>query len=88
MTVSVREDHIAMIAGDALWPYQFGRRTAEHSFRGASGCYTDHRRASGPSAFGVNVGGLEGVSPAALGAVPSRERVHFHSGQPVTKECG
>jgi hypothetical protein len=88
MTVSVRADDLEIVAGDALRRYQFGTRTAEHYFCDTCGCYTHHRRASDPSLFGVNVGGLEGVNPVALEPVPWLDGVHFHPRQPDMKECG
>lgn len=64
--VTVREGDLEVVRGGTLSRYQFGTRTAEHFFCSVCGIYTHHRRASDPTAFGVNVGGLEGVNPRDL----------------------
>lgn len=88
MTVSVAAQHLKIVKGDALRLYQFGAGIAEHYFCSLCGCYTHHRRASDPSLFGVNVGGLDGVNPAEIDPVPWLDGVSFQPGQTETRECG
>jgi len=88
MTVSVQEADLRILQGDALRLYQFGTQTAEHYFCSICGCYTHHRRASDPTEFGVNVGGLEGVNPAELEPIPWLDGVGFHPNPRDLKECG
>jgi hypothetical protein len=48
---------------DKLTTYRFNTNTAEHHFCSVCGIYTHHKRRSNPNQLGVNVSGLEGVSP-------------------------
>ena len=48
---------------DFLATYRFNTNTAEHHFCTVCGIYTHHKRRSNPDQLGVNVAGLEGISP-------------------------
>jgi len=63
--VSVPLDGLEVVRGaDKLTLYQFNTNTAQHYFCSVCGIYTHHRRRSDPNEYGVNMGALEGVSPA------------------------
>ncbi len=86
MTVSVREAELEVLHGDALSCYRFGTGRAAHCLCRHCGCYTHHRRASDPTLFGVNVGGLAGVDPRDIDPVPWLDGVHFHPGEKETAD--
>ncbi len=65
-TLTVPLDALKIIKGeDNLTLYQWGTGTARHHFCKTCGIYTHHRRRSNPNEYGVNIGALDGVNPAA-----------------------
>lgn len=71
VAVSARlEDLIVHSGKEALALYRFNTGTAEHYFCSKCGIYTHHRRRSDPTAYGVNVACLEGVSPFDFAEIP------------------
>lgn len=68
-TVPLNGLHIVKGA-DSLTLYQWNTKTAKHYFCKVCGIYTHHQRRSNPNEYGVNVAGLEGMHPEALGEIP------------------
>lgn len=68
-----------MKGADKLTLYQWGTKSAEHYFCAVCGNYTHHRRRSHPNEYGVSVGALEGVDPAALGEIEWSDGVNHPS---------
>jgi hypothetical protein len=64
---------------DALTLYRFGTMTARHWFCRICGTHTHHQRRSNPQEYGVNIGALDGVNPATLGAIPWADGVNHPS---------
>lgn len=78
--VTVREGDLRVVRGvDMLSLYQWGTKAAEHYFCSVCGIYSHHRRRVDGSEFGVNIGGLEGVNPAALGPLGWNDGVNHPS---------
>lgn len=62
--LAVRLEDLTVVRGaENLTLYTFNTHVAQHWFCKTCGCYTHHRRRSDPAFCGVNMGGLEGVSP-------------------------
>jgi hypothetical protein len=65
--VTVKLEDLEVLRGaEHLRLYQWGTKTAEHYFCEICGIYTHHRRRSDTSAYGVNIGCIEGVNPRDL----------------------
>lgn len=66
-TVAVDEADLEVTKGaENLTLYQWNTNTAEHYFCKTCGIYTHHRRRSDQSEYGVNLGTIDGVTPAQL----------------------
>ncbi|SFR04947.1 GFA family protein [Poseidonocella sedimentorum] len=64
--VSVPLDGLEIVKGESnLTLYTWGTHTAQHHFCATCGIYTHHRRRSDPNEYGVNMGALDGINPAA-----------------------
>ncbi|MFK7871446.1 MAG: hypothetical protein AB8B58_19695 [Roseobacter sp.] len=88
MTVAVAAAELPIVNSDALRLVQCDAGIVAHFFSGTCGGYTHHRRADGPSLFGVNVGGLVGENPAETDPVPWLDGVNFQPGETETREWG
>lgn len=70
IAASVTLGALTVVRGiEALTLYTWGTGTAKHYFCKICGNYTHHQRRSNPNEYGVNVGAMEGINPADLGAI-------------------
>nr|WP_255254687.1 GFA family protein [Novosphingobium sp. Chol11] len=71
VAVSAKLDGLHVVRGaDMLTSYRFNTGAAEHFFCSRWGIYTHHQRRSNANEYGVNVAGLEGMSPFDFDEVP------------------
>lgn len=59
--------------------YQWNTGTAKHYFCKTCGIYTHHQRRSNPEEYGVNLGCIEGMNPAAFEPIPWADGVNHPS---------
>lgn len=78
--ISVPLANLKVVRGaDKLSLYTWGTGTAQHYFCSVCGIYTHHQRRSNPNEFGVNLGTIEGVSPADHEPIPWLDGVNHPS---------
>lgn len=78
--ISVPFTNLKVVRGaDKLSLYTWGTGTAQHYFCSVCGIYTHHQRRSNPNEFGVNLGTIEGVSPADHEPIPWLDGVNHPS---------
>ncbi|MBU2962498.1 GFA family protein [Citreicella sp. C3M06] len=64
---------------DKLTLYQFNTNTAQHHFCSVCGIYMYHRRRSNPHEYGVNMGAIDGVTPADHEPIPWNDGINHPS---------
>ncbi len=80
--VTARADTLKVLKGaQALTLYTFGTATARHYFCKYCGIYTHHQRRSDPSECGVNLGCIDGVTPADFDPIPWSDGINHPSDQ-------
>jgi hypothetical protein len=82
VAVTVPLDGLDIVKGaENLTLYSWGTHTAKHYFCKTCGIYTHHQRRLNPNEYGVNMGGLERVTPQDFKDIPTWDGVNHPSDQ-------